>query len=141
MGRKQRTKEELIQVLESKTVKIPDSCWLWQGALDSGGYGVISFQNKNINVHRLSAYLFLGLDLDSDQWVLHKVWCLHRNCWWPDHLYVGTRTDNFTDSEIVGTHQKSKTHCPKGHEYTEDNTYVHPNGDRRCRICRRESHK
>ena len=33
-------------------------------------------------------------------------------------------------------HQRAKTHCPKGHEYTEANTYVFSDGRRRCRRCR-----
>lgn len=31
-----------------------------------------------------------------------------------------------------------KTHCPQGHPYDEENTYVAQRGDRQCRICRRE---
>lgn len=35
-----------------------------------------------------------------------------------------------------------KTHCPRGHEYTEENTYLHPvRGDRACRTCKREMAK
>lgn len=30
-----------------------------------------------------------------------------------------------------------RTHCKRGHEYTAENVYVHPNGDRECRTCRR----
>ena len=37
--------------------------------------------------------------------------------------------------------ERSKTHCPKGHPYTPENTYVAPNGWRKCRICRREQHR
>ena len=29
------------------------------------------------------------------------------------------------------------THCKRGHEYTEENTYVHPDGTRSCRACRK----
>lgn len=29
------------------------------------------------------------------------------------------------------------THCPQGHEWTEENTYVAPDGKRRCQECRR----
>lgn len=30
-----------------------------------------------------------------------------------------------------------KTHCARGHEYTEENTYVTPGGHRQCRTCRK----
>ena len=31
----------------------------------------------------------------------------------------------------------SRTHCPEGHPYTEENTYRRPSGSRACRTCRR----
>lgn len=33
------------------------------------------------------------------------------------------------------------THCPKGHEYTPENTYTSPAGDKRCRQCHRENRR
>lgn len=34
---------------------------------------------------------------------------------------------------------QSRSHCPQGHEYTADNTYVHPKtGYRQCETCRWE---
>jgi hypothetical protein len=35
---------------------------------------------------------------------------------------------------IPGVHQSLRTHCPKGHEYTEENT-THTQGKRVCRKC------
>ena len=35
---------------------------------------------------------------------------------------------------------KDRTHCPKGHPYDEENTYINPrDGGRSCRKCRREA--
>ncbi len=31
------------------------------------------------------------------------------------------------------------TQCPAGHDYTEDNTYIAPDGSRVCKKCRREN--
>jgi hypothetical protein len=36
-----------------------------------------------------------------------------------------------------GIRQKSKTHCPKGHEYTEDNLLKSKLGFRKCKTCHR----
>lgn len=37
----------------------------------------------------------------------------------------------------TGNRLRSKTHCPEGHEYTEDNTYFTKEGWRQCLICKR----
>lgn len=34
-----------------------------------------------------------------------------------------------------GRRQRKKTHCPKGHEYTSENTILSKEGWRRCRVC------
>ncbi|NMF29576.1 hypothetical protein [Cellulosimicrobium aquatile] len=42
-----------------------------------------------------------------------------------------------TDRLDGADHQRAKTHCPHGHEYTPENTIVFPSdGRRRCRSCR-----
>lgn len=67
-------------------------------------------------------------------------------CHWDDdhgnnrleNLRWGARSDNGHDSVRNGTHvQARKTHCLRGHEYSEENTYRNPNTNRRsCRACR-----
>jgi hypothetical protein len=34
--------------------------------------------------------------------------------------------------------QREKTHCKYGHPFTPANTYIEPNGNRQCRVCKRE---
>lgn len=126
-----KTNEQLLETLESKTIKT-DSCWLWQGKLDSNGYGHISFRGKHTRIHRASAYLFLGLDLwDETQQVNHKITCFRTDCWNPEHLYVGTPADNARDRMITG----GKETCPQGHSYD----MINSRGRRDCSICRKES--
>ena len=36
-----------------------------------------------------------------------------------------------------GNHNAAKTHCPKGHEYTSENTILSSSGGRECRECNR----
>ena len=40
----------------------------------------------------------------------------------------------------IGSKERAKTHCPKGHEYTPENTYYQPStpNKRKCRICAQE---
>lgn len=52
------------------------------------------------------------------------------------NLRWDTQSNNIRDSVRHGTHaQVAKTHCPNGHEYTPDNTYLEKLGHRKCRLC------
>jgi hypothetical protein len=44
--------------------------------------------------------------------------------------------DPKTTGKGQGTHNKVKTHCPRGHEYNADNTYVYKT-NRKCKKCMR----
>jgi hypothetical protein len=53
-------------------------------------------------------------------------------------MFLGTHRDNSLDMVSKGRHGRYnalKTHCTNGHEFTEANTQVRPNGERRCRAC------
>ena len=55
-----------------------------------------------------------------------------------DNLAFGTHEENQQDIIRHGTNvNANKTHCPKGHEYTPENTIFH-SGSRFCRACRKE---
>lgn len=55
------------------------------------------------------------------------------------NLRWDTHTENVQDTIRHGNQwQLNKTHCPRNHEYTPENTYVFPNGNgRACRECTR----
>jgi hypothetical protein len=72
----------------------PNGCWLWQGKLNSKGYGTTTAWAKTISTHRLSYILEHG-SIPEDMHVLHK--CDVRNCVRPDHLFIGTNHDNVLD--------------------------------------------
>lgn len=56
----------------------------------------------------------------------------------PENLAWGTHSENNFDLVRHGTHWlAAKTHCAKGHEFNEENTYFRPEGGRRCRKCKR----
>ncbi len=56
-----------------------------------------------------------------------------------ENLEWGTYQDNTFDRVRNGHDGNArKTHCPAGHPYSEENTYVRPDGQKKrdCRICR-----
>lgn len=99
-------KKDIRVRLEKNTYHNPKTnCWEFLGTIGHTGYASIWYQGKMQRVNRLSAHLFLGLDLeDKKQLACHKDdVCTNRRCWNPDHLYVGTIADNVADSIKAGT--------------------------------------
>jgi hypothetical protein len=74
-----------------------DGCWLWRGALLPNGYGILRIRarsSSNIYAHRLAWELVNG-EIPAGLFVCHR--CDVRNCVRPDHLFLGTTTDNMRD--------------------------------------------
>lgn len=109
-------------------------CWEWQGSLRGDSYGQLYAAGKHVASHRFSFFI---ANLYQPPVVRHT--CDNRRCVNPHHLLGGTQTDNMRDVVERGRHYyANKTHCPYGHEYTSDNTYIRKTGSRECRQCRRE---
>ena len=54
------------------------------------------------------------------------------------NLRWGSRRDNSQDIIRNGNNPKlNRTQCKRGHDYTENNTYLRPSGSRECRECMR----
>ena len=124
-------KSDLLVRLRSKTIIIGDH-WLFNGSLDSDGYGNMWDGEKINRTHRLSAYIHLDLDVkDSSQQALHKNTCSYRNCWNPNCLYIGTREDNMRDMKNT---YSSNTLFRCGHPKTQVNSCV-MGGRKRCKTC------
>lgn len=87
----------------SKVVRPATSdCWLWNGANDGGsGYGSFMLDGLGQKAHRIAWELTRGPIPDGLR-VLHR--CDNPPCVRPNHLYVGTMSDNMKEMWNKGRH-------------------------------------
>ncbi len=116
-----------------------DECWPWLGARMTNGYGKLTYGGWNVSAHRLSYVLAFG-PIPEGMCILHK--CDNPRCVNPAHLRAGTQLENMQDMHAKGRARqggitainRAKTHCKRGHPFSDDNLRPAGNG-RRCKTC------
>lgn len=91
-------------LLKAKTEIDPSTgCWLHTGIPTHRGYIQVRLYGRKTTIHRISACLYLGLNLtDVHIQVCHKLECPNKNCWNPEHLYLGDSKSNAMDEINAG---------------------------------------
>ena len=124
-----------VRLFRQAVVNPNTGCWEWIGAKNFYGYGVIGLDKKGPirRAHRLS-YEFLRAPIPDGLKIDHL--CRNPACINPDHLEPVTQGENVKRGR-AGWHNKQKTHCVNGHEFTPENTlHVRGTQQRQCRNCR-----
>lgn len=106
-----------------------ETCWLWAGSTDRGGYGRVRANRKMLKAHRVVWMLHYG-SIPVGFHVLHH--CDNPPCVRPAHLFLGTQADNMRDCQMKGrkatgerngncTHpeQRPRGECHKNSKLTE----------------------
>lgn len=118
-----------------------DHCWEWSAHRCSAkDYGHFRLNGVLQKAHR-AAYILANGEIKSGAYVAQT--CQNHACVNPDHLKL---SDRFTAQRMAvarRTHVSArKTHCPKGHEFTKENTRLYKNKRgrmaRMCKICKDE---
>lgn len=99
--------QSLADRLFARTEPVPEAgCWLWTGAAYANGYGQVSIGAHRFRAHRASFAVKWGEAPDHLQ-VCHK--CDTPSCINPDHLFVGTASENMQDMVRKGRGPKKRT--------------------------------
>lgn len=100
-----RKPKPIAERLMAKILKSDNGCWLWQGDKNSHGYGRLGegggAPQKLLLAHRVSHQCFVG-PIPKGIFVLHR--CDVPACVNPEHLFLGTLSDNTQDSLSKGRH-------------------------------------
>jgi hypothetical protein len=81
-------------------VEKTDHCWIWTGATNGNGYGVLRWRGRdNQRAHRISYVIHLG---PIPEGLILRHACDNPPCVRPDHLQPGTNADNVADKVARG---------------------------------------
>ena len=80
-----------------------EGCWEWQGSMFSNGYGRFGIERKSRRAHRVSYEIHKG-EIPANNLVRHT--CDNRRCVNPNHLLIGTHSDNMKDMTDRGRQAK-----------------------------------
>ena len=135
--------DPLPDFLWRRVLPEPNSgCWLWTGALNRLGYGVVHSRKRGGKfAHRLAYQVWRG-EIPAKFDIDHL--CRVRCCINPDHLEAVTHQENVRRgnlSQVSAARAAKRTHCPQGHPYDAANTGRTKEGARTCRACTRARHR
>lgn len=83
------------------------SCWIWDGAKTTHGYGCGVYKGRVLGAHKI-AYVLTNGEVPAGMEIMHS--CDNRRCVNPAHLSIGTKDDNARDKAAKGRGPKKNPH-------------------------------
>jgi hypothetical protein len=134
------TDDELNRFLSYVYFEPNTGCWLHAGG-SCAGYSTFWLRSKTRRAHIVSYEHYVGPIPDG---LILDHLCRVPACVNPNHLEPVTHLENTlrglngnAETNAAAAIWRAKTHCPKGHEYTSENTSINRRGSRECITCRR----
>lgn len=133
---------QLPERFRSKIKLLKSGCWYWTAAKNQDGYGKLTYEGRFVYAHRL-AYKLLAGQIPTHLELDHL--CRRRACCNPFHLEVVTHRENTLRGNSIPARNGQKLYCPRGHEYTPENTMFETGKTgrvkRTCRACKRDRNR
>jgi len=111
---KRRMKPLIDRLMSKVVVDNASGCWNWTGSCRSDGYGQIRRGGRGNGItstHRASYEFYCGAVPDGDGHhgicVLHR--CDNKICVNPEHLFLGTQSENMDDKVAKGRQLRGET--------------------------------
>jgi len=98
------TAVESRERFEARVVIVPNGCHIWTGCVTGHGYGTLVRDQKQWKAHRFAWTLYRG-PIPEGMHVLHH--CDVPPCVNPEHLWLGTHTENIQDMDRKGRRARS----------------------------------
>ena len=114
-----------------------DGCWIWTASVNKNGYG--RFWPRGGDGWLAHRWIYSALYGEPSGLVIDHL-CRVPACVNPGHLEAVPQVENVRRGlagETTRLRMLTKTHCARGHEWTDENTKVTPR-QRKCRACIRE---
>lgn len=112
-----KTADHAVNTLLRNCRVAASGCWEWRGAASKKGYGRVKISGKLYLPHRVMA-VYAGILDDAADTTQRRVCVLHEcdnpRCCNPEHLKVGTMSQNMKDCVARGRHKHASPRKDKG---------------------------
>lgn len=112
---------------------IATGCHVWLGAAQSKGYGSVTDRQGGTMLAHRAAWEQANGPIPEGMTVDHI--CRNKRCVNVEHMELVTAAENTARAA------RSRRYCPRGHEYTAENTVTNGRGWRFCRTCHNEARR
>lgn len=124
------------QWLADKIAIDEHGCWNWTGGLQKDGYGICKRFGQSL-AHRAVYFMMTGT-ISNELEIDHL--CRNRKCVNPLHMQQVTHQQNISRSIYFRERHRNgrKTHCIRGHEFNDQNSFIENYKGkimRKCRVC------